>query len=126
MNWYVFFVYTAIGAIAELLTMRNPSPGQQWAASGQVVIGGVCAGLVLPDSVDAGNTVFLMALALPALMRVLGVNAAPIIDRERVRRMLVLEKIGKEEGDGYTEEDGRERCAVSQSGNGYQHPGGAE
>ena len=46
MNTELLLVYVAVGAMAKLLTMKYPTPGQQWGAAIWITIGALVAGFL--------------------------------------------------------------------------------
>lgn len=57
MNWTLFLAYVAIGSLGELLSIKHPTLSQRWAASIQVVTGGLVAAWLIPP--DANHYVII-------------------------------------------------------------------
>jgi hypothetical protein len=108
MNFSALLVYVAVGFFAEFITAKNPTPGEKVATSGQVVLGGITAAFVFPDSVGFHDTVFMTAMVLPAALRIAGAFAGPWVDRLRIKR-------DKGDFDGTGEEAGRQGRSQLQS-----------
>jgi hypothetical protein len=75
MNTEILLAYLAVGSMAKLLTMKYPTPGQQWGAAIWITIGALVAGflgnvILSPD--PQNPTVVLLAMIGVAVMAHLG------------------------------------------------------
>lgn len=52
MNWTLFLAYVAIGSLGELLSIKHPTLSQRWAASIQVIAGGLIAAWLIPPAAN--------------------------------------------------------------------------
>lgn len=81
MNWNLFLIFVAVGAIAELMTMKYPTPGERIATIFQLFVGGFIAAAVIPP---IANTAVLTGLFIATCGRVVGSLLSPRIDAIRV------------------------------------------
>lgn len=81
MNSQLFLFYVAVGAMTELLTLRHPTPGQQWAAGLQVTASGVFLALLIPPE---ANTAVYVCIFISSLGRVGGRPVGSAIDKARL------------------------------------------
>lgn len=84
-NTEVLIAYLAMGSIGKLLTLRYPTPGQQWAAIVEVIAGSVAIGflaqLLLPGADGYKAIIF---AGVPFFFGALGRWLAPLLDRVRM------------------------------------------
>jgi len=81
MNLDLFAAYVAIGAISELLSMQNYSPGRQWATAGGILLSGAALSVMVPP---AASGWVLLGLAMAGVNRVFGRVVGRLVDRVRV------------------------------------------
>lgn len=80
-NPQLFWVYVAVGALTELLTLRHPTPGQQWAAGLQVTVSGAFLAMLIPPE---ANTAVYICIFISSLGRIGGKQVAVAIDKARL------------------------------------------
>lgn len=84
MNADVALAYIALGAMAKLILMRNPSPGHRYATAAGLIAGGLLCGWVstyLPYPIRMISIAF---VSIPLLFDVLGKHTGKLIDRGRI------------------------------------------
>lgn len=52
MNWFFFGLYLGIGSLVKLITLKHPSPGEQYSAAAVVVLESCLMGLIVPAGWD--------------------------------------------------------------------------
>ena len=81
----VVFAYVAIGGMAQLMTLRYPTPGEQWASVVKISIGGLLAGAITSYLPIYVNVWFAVAFfSIPFLGDVVGLVVGQWIDTYRV------------------------------------------
>lgn len=83
MNFDILFFYIAIGSLAKLLTLRYPTPGQQWAAGLEVVAGGVLLGIFVPPELTGP---VMLGVGTPFAASLFGHYVGRLIDIFRLRK----------------------------------------
>ena len=84
MNADVVFAYIALGAMAKLILMRNPSPGRRYATAAELIAGGLLCGWAssyLPYSMRMISIAF---VAIPLGGGIFGQVTGDLIDRGRI------------------------------------------
>ena len=84
MNADVVFAYIALGAMAKLILMRNPSPGQRYATAAALIVGGLLCGWLSSYLPYPMRMISIGFVAIPLFGDVFGKHTGKLIDRGRI------------------------------------------